>query len=143
MAAAAKITGQDGSVTIPTEAGGQTGLIYRWNGRFEREVHDASTFDDATAARTKVGGMMRVTGSCDAYFNGTTPAIDSAATSGIAMSDTPVVAGFVLQVKTGRSYTFNGVLSSFRVVAEKVGQIIVTMNFQSGWLTGTADIVEA
>ncbi len=143
MAAAVKATGQDGSVTIPTAAGGQTGLIYRWNARFDREVLDVSTFDDATAARTKAGGMMKITGSCDAYFDGTTPAIDSAATSGVAMADTPVVAGFVLQVITSRTYTFNAVLSSIRIVAEKAGQIIVTMNFESGWLTGTPDIVAA
>lgn len=143
MAVAVKVTGSNGSVTIPAAAGGQTGLIYRWNGRFERQVHDVSTFDDTTSARTKVGGMMKVTGSCDAYFNGTTPAIDSGATGGVAIADAVVQAGFVLQAYTGRTYTFNAAMSSFRIVAEKAGQIIVTMNFESGWLTGTPDIVEA
>ena len=143
MAVAAAITGQDGSVTIPAAAGGQTGLIYRWNARFEREIHDVSTFDDATAARTKAGGMMKLVGSCDAYFNGTTPAITTApVTSGVADADQPVVAGFFLKVSTSRHYSFSGIISSIRIVTEKAGQCVVTMNFQSGWLTGAAPLAD-
>lgn len=141
---ATKVTGVNGSVTIPVAAGGQTGLIYRWNARIEREVFDVTTFDHTGSSRVKAGGMMKLTGSCDAYFNDATPVLSGgSATSGVADVDQPVVAGFVLQGAAGNTYTFNAAMNSIRIVAEKVGQIIVTMSFQSGWLTGTADIAVA
>lgn len=139
---ATKVTGVNGSVTIPTAAGGQTGLIYRWNGRFEREVKDVTTFDDSGNARVKRGGMMKVTGSCEAYFNGTTPAIDSGATGGVAIADAIVQGGFVLQAATGNTYSFSGAMSSIRIATEKNGDSIVTMNFESGWITGAAPLAD-
>lgn len=138
---ATKVTGVNGSVTIPSAAGGQTGLIYRWNARIEREVLDVTTFADAGSARVKVGGMMKLTGSCEAYFDDTTPVIADSA--GVTIADAVVAAGFVLQGYTSRTYTFNAAMSGIRVVAEKVGQIAVTMSFESGWLTGTPDIAVA
>lgn len=138
---ATKVTGVNGSVTIPSAAGGQTGLIYRWNARIEREVLDVTSFDDSGSARVKAGGMMKLTGSCDAYFNDTTPVIADSA--GVTISDAVVAAGFVLQAATGNTYTFNAAMSGIRVVTEKVGQVVVTMSFESGWLTGTPDILVA
>lgn len=137
---ATKVTGVNGSVTIPTAAGGQTGLIYRWNARMEHELHDITSFDDSGSARVKAGGMMKLVGSCDAYFDGTTPAIDAGATGGIAIADSVVQGGFVLQAATGNTYSFSGAISSIRIVTEKVGQIVVTMNFESGWLSGAAPL---
>lgn len=138
---ATKVTGVNGSVTIPSGAGGQTGLIYRWNARIEREVLDVTTFDDSGSARVKRGGMMKISGSCDAYFDGTTPVIADSA--GVTIADAVVVAGFVLQGATGRTYTFNAAMSSIRPVSEKRGQSVITMSFESGWLTGTPDITPA
>lgn len=138
---ATKVTGVNGSVTIPAAAGGQTGLIYRWNGRFERPLKDITSFDDAGSARKKRGGMMKLTGSCEAFFNGTTPAIDSGATGGVGIADAVVQAGFVLQGANGNTYTFNGAMRVIDVDSEKVGDNIVTMSFESGWLSGTQDIV--
>lgn len=127
----AAITGIDGSVTIPAVAGGQTGLIYRWSADIEREIIDITSFDDSGSAKVKAGGMHQLTGSCEAYFDSTAlPVIDG--DSGLTVADAvATVADFELQTKTGDKYTFGGLITSIRVAVEKVGQCIVTMNFQS------------
>ena len=128
----AAITGIAGSVTIPTAvAGGQTGLIYRWSADIEREIIEVTTFDDAGSARVKAGGMHQLTGSCEAYFDSAILPL-LAGTSGIETADAPATSGdFVLQTKTGDTYTFGGLVTSIRVATEKVGGCIVTLNFQS------------
>lgn len=150
MATPVKVSGTTGSVTIPAAAGGiagtpTTGLVFRWNGRFEREVKDVTTFDDSGSARVKRGGMMSVTGTCDAYFNATMPGIDSSqpvgVTSGVGDADGGGVAGFVLQAFTGRTYTFPAITRTIRHNIEKTGDSIVTMTFQSSWLTGADDVI--
>ncbi len=150
MAAAVKVTGATGSVTIPAGAGGipgapGTGLVFRWNGNFAREILEVTTFDDSGSARVKRGGMMSVTGNCDAYFNATMPGIDAAqpaaVTSGVGDADGLGVAGFILQAYTGRTYTFPAITRAIRHVMEKRGMIVITMTFQSSWLTGADDVI--
>ena len=150
MAAAVKVTGATGSVTIPAGAGGipgapGTGLVHRWNGRFERAVLDVTSFDDSGSARVKRGGMMSVTGECTAYFNATMPGIDAAqpatVTSGVGDADGGAVAGFVLQAYTGRTYTFPAITRMIGHAIEKRGQIIIRMGFQSGWISGSDDVI--
>jgi len=135
-ASSTRVTGVGGKVTIPDAAGGTTGFITSWRADITREVIDATTFDDLTNARTKLGGMYDLKGSCEAWF---------------AKDDVPDIADFLIEdaeptaVATfeligvrddavsanNKGYNFGGIISSLSINVEKVGQARVTISFES------------
>lgn len=131
----AAITGVLGGVTIPSGAGGVTANIFEWSANTPRDIHDATTFDSDTNARTKVGGMYDLKGTCQAYMDdGGLPILTH-----IQTANAPPVAAFVLTAHTGKTYTFPGIISDIGNVVQKAqGLSVVTLTFES-----SGDIVVA
>ncbi len=123
----AKLTGATGSITIPDAAGGQDHLVTAWRGNLTREIHDGTTFDDAGNARRKIGGAYHITGSCDAWLDDTDPPLIGTMDD----VDGAPTTGFILTATTGRTYTFDGIISDIAPSVEKVGQARVTITFES------------
>lgn len=120
-------SGVGGAVTLPSGAGGQTGLIRTWNATIAQEIIDATTFSDSGNMRTKIGGMYDLKGTCEAIFDGSAvPALGTLVTA-----DSAGTSGFVLLLSSGESYDFTGIISNIGISIEKTGQAIVTMTFES------------
>jgi hypothetical protein len=130
-------SGVSGWVVIPGGAGGQAGLIQRWDAEVIREDFDGTVFTDGSHinARKTLGGMHHLVGSCEAI-------IDDAAIpvlTHMQTEDASPTAGFELNaVGSTHGYTFSGILSRISLNVERRGQARVTMNFESsGAITRT------
>lgn len=123
------ITGVKGLVTlVPATHGGQTILITRWNGTFDRELHEISSFDDQTNEREFVGGAYHMTGTIE----GT---VDDAATPLLAQlqaEDSVGNSGFQLDLVSGaRFYSMTAIFSNLTVESTKNALATFSMAFES------------
>lgn len=135
MAVAAH-TGVDGNVTFA--GGAVSGEIFRWSADFQRDIHDVTTFAAATNVRKKLGGMLHATGTFEAWFDGTTPALtdfldtnELGATLQLDVETTPATKG---------RYAFLAILSNVAITTEKTGMVAITATFES---SGTITVTES
>ena len=123
----AAISGALGGITNVT-GDGQTALITRWTASVDREVFDISNFDDATTnARTKLGGMYDLKGTCE----GTVDSGSMADLTGIQAVDSTGTANMILKSATGQQYDFTAITSNLSLDTPKVGVQTFTLSFES------------
>lgn len=123
----AAISGALGGITNTT-TDGQTGLITRWTASIDREVHDITNFDDSTTnARTKLGGMYDLKGTCEGTVNGAAmPALLDVKTP-----DSTGKASMILTSSAGHTYTFTAITSNLSLDVPKAGVQTFTLSFES------------
>lgn len=122
----ATLSGCAGSVTLGE---GPDINIYEWSADVRRDVFDDSDFGSATNARSKVGGMADLAGTCRGRCKtDTQPGIGSMATEHKAAT-----AGFYLEADgaNNKNYKFSGLLSNVTVNVTKTGIIDVSASFES------------
>jgi hypothetical protein len=122
----ATLTGAGGSVTL---ADGPSINIFEWSADVRRDIFDDSNFNDAKNARTKMGGMADLAGSCRGTMkSGTTPTFGSMATE-----HTPPTAAFYLEADNANNtnYKFAANLTNMTIEVRKTDRIIVSVSFQS------------
>lgn len=127
--AATPIFGNTGTISVKDGAGAEILLNSRaWSANWVREDFDSTVF--GATARATLTGLHKMTGSIEGF-------VDSAT----AFSMTDFVkdsTDFVLTSSTGRTYTFQGVLSNFSPTSE-VGQLVRwTAAFESDGAIATA-----
>ena len=135
--AAGTLTGVEGLVTV---GDGPTINISAFDLDIVRAIHDDSHFDGGEDiggsvivhnAKTKVGGMVRATGTCQGWVRqGTTPGL------GTMQTEHEVTGGsFILLTESGTStnasYTFEGILGSITVNHVKIDLVAVSFSFRS------------
>ena len=108
--------GYGGDVTLTA-----TGLVanfFEWSATTSREIHDVTDWESADNAKAKAGGRYKLTGTAKCFFHGTSPTLTQMqAEAGGA------TAGFVLTRKTGKTYTFSGLVTNIRETFNKSGGI--------------------
>jgi len=90
-------------------------LANKWSASFDRDSHDVTPFSPTGAARKHIGGLHSMSGSIEGFLDGTTAHDISHMTS----DDAP--AAFVLTATTGRTYSFNGILTNWSVTIDVQG----------------------
>lgn len=135
--AAVIISGANGSVTIPTAAGGQTIQITEWTATVEREIFETSNFDADTNWHTAQGGMAHLTGSATGYFDADTSGTESDKITAFGTEDDAPTAGFKLVAyevsgTEQKWFEFAGILSNVTFnIAKTGGPVTISFNFES------------
>lgn len=126
----AAIVGNTGTVSIQPSGGGTEQLLnlFQWGGNWVREDFDSSIFTASAVAITP--GLHKMTGTCEGFTDDTT-----ALNLATALADG---LDFVLTSSTGRTYTFDGILTDISPLSE-VGQLArFTASFESDGAIATA-----
>lgn len=133
--AAKIVSGANGGVTFPTDAGdaGQSLAITDWTATVEREIFDTSNFDATDNWRIKQAGMSRLTGSATGYFDADqTTAAATRKISAFSVEDDAADAAITLQVYTGKTFAFAGIISNVTFAVVKTGgPVSISFNFRS------------
>lgn len=108
--------------------------FYEWHATIARDLIEDSGFDQSTNWKQNVGGLYDLKGTAvgtivvGAWTLG--PGLD--ATHGAGVQNATFTSGdFSLQAVTGDTYTFAGIISSWRVVTRKPDRVILTVSFES------------
>lgn len=131
------ISGVKGSITINTgliqfgSSSNVTSRVLRWSLSIAREEHDTTAFGISNNMRTFVGGMASFTGRCEGYLDDT----ESLDVTQLENED-QAAAEFVLTATTGRTYTFNGIITGVDMGIEKGAHSSFSLTFRgSGAIT--------
>lgn len=112
----AAINGTTGTISLGTAIpAGLVALASRWSADLTRETADVTPFDPGAAddnARVNIGGLQTMSGTAEGF-------LDSAVKFVTSVFDTDgAAAEFVLTASTGRTYTFQGIVTGFSPSAE-------------------------
>jgi hypothetical protein len=118
----ATVTGVLGGITLPENTGAFH--LNKWVLNTDREIHDISSWINATNAREKIGGMYEGNGSFEGFLSSGVAAV-------LTQMETENSAGgeFVCTATTGRTYTFDGIISNYTFGSEKVGLNTISGTF--------------
>ena len=125
------ISGVKGSVTIPVAAlqfGASFAVnprVIRWSMSIAREEHDTTTFNVSNNFRTFVGGMASFTGRCEGYLDGT----EGLDVTQLETED-QAAASFVMTATTGRTYTFNALITGVDLGIDKGAHSSMSFTFR-------------
>ncbi len=121
------VSGVKGTVNLPSGYDQTTGNIhcFGWSLNLTQDQVETTAWDGGGSnPRTFVGGMTTGTGSCDVFY-------DSALTiTSDLLTENKGAASFVLTAHTGRTYTFNGLVTGINVESSKVGMFQGSLDFQ-------------
>ena len=123
---ATPLTGVQGGMTI-TGSATQSSQLFKWTSNVPRDLHDVSSWDNANYGKEQIGGMHDLKGSVEGYVLASALPGLTQIQAGESQGD----AGFVLQLKTGRTWTFQGLLSNIKVTVPKQGVATFSANFES------------
>lgn len=109
----AAVTGIKGNISFAGQSdltggsGANQILANKWSSSKDRDTHDVTPFNAPSNARKNIGGLHVMTGTMEGF-------LDAAIGPDIShMTEDEIPAEFVLTATTGRTYTFNGILSNF------------------------------
>lgn len=121
--------GQQGSVKFE-DTGSTTALITStrsWSMTIEKESHDTTALGDTY--RTNVGGLISGSGTVEVLYTASSGDETNAFIEMVNTATDEGAAAFELLMTTGKSITFNGVITSAEYSAT-VGEIeVITVNF--------------
>jgi len=124
MARTAVEFGYGGDVTLT--ATGLAANFFEWQATTSRVIHDVTDWTDATNAKAKLGGIYKLDGSAKCFFHGTSPTLTQMQAEAGGST-----AAFVLTRKTGKTYTFSGLVTNISETFNKTGIPIQTISFVS------------
>ncbi len=124
------VSGVLGSVTLPTGYGTPTSNLHAlgWRLSLSTDVLDTTSWTSSTNSRTYVQGLATGTGSVDIFYDDTEN-LGVAGALGIASEGNSPVA-FVLTAHTGRTWSFNGLITGISAESSKAGLYQGTLDFQ-------------
>lgn len=137
-------TGVEGTVLFPNAAA-LVGLppslhISEWSADLRRDVFDDSSFSSTSHARSKVGGMADLAGTCRAWADRDDHVLLGGMDTVIAnvLGGLPSTADFELRegvISTGPEtlarYTFRGIISSISIAVVKTERVAYDISFES------------
>ena len=100
-------------------------LANKWSGSIDRDVHDVTPFDPASTARVHIGGLHSMSGTMEGFLDSSTGADISHMTA----DEAP--AAFLMTATTGRTYSFNGILSNWSPSVDAQGVNTWSASFTS------------
>lgn len=124
--------GNTGSITFPTvtdlvaTTGANSLLCYRWSGSITRDMHDVTAFAPTSMARSTLGGLHVMTGTCEGFLDDTV-----AHTYSVSMAQAAAIASAVLTADTGHTYTFDCFISDWSVTVDVNAVNVWSCSFQS------------
>ena len=135
------ISGVTGTIAIPAGMGAASALVVvSWRATITRDIFDITSFANAFNAKESMAGMYDLKGTCEGFLGS---AATLYATTAFTTADQAPVTGFVLTASTGRTFTFDGLISKFSPTVDKRGMNRFSLDFESSYTSGAPEVVIA
>lgn len=100
-----------------------------WTLNMTQDALETTTWDNASNAREYIGGLATGTGSATVLFDSAIK-LHTANAVLVISEENKAAAEFVLTATSGRTYTFDGLISRFSIESSKAGLYQGTIDFQ-------------
>jgi len=128
-------SGARGHIVIPAGAGAQSTGFRRWSASFERDMADATVFDNQDNAERNLGLMH----DCKATAEGIADDAVTPILTHMQTVDAEPVAGFVLAAVKGtpsvsnphKGWSFAGLVTEMTIDAPKLAEQTISIGFES------------
>jgi len=107
--------------------------FFEWHATIARDLIEDSGFDQAINWKQNVGGLYDLKGTAIGTLKKgvALPGLDATHGAGVQNVTGASTGDFTLTVATGDTYTFKGIVSSWKTVVRKPDRVIVTIGFES------------